>query len=459
MERNENTILDREQLIDLLLDGEAFYDKYKRNKRLATHTLGCKVNSYETESMIEMFKLKGYEVVSEDDFADICIINTCTVTNLSDRKSRQIIRRVKKHNPNAIIAAVGCYVQVAEDKVKEIEAIDVIAGTKDKYNIVELCEEFAREQDRVARVSDIMKNREFDESEISETDGMTRAYIKIQEGCNNFCSYCIIPYARGPIRSRLMENIIKEVKRLVDNGYKEVVLTGIHVGSYGKDLGEQRLVDVIEEVAKVEGVERIRLSSLEPTYITHDFLERMKSIDSFCPHFHLSLQSGCDTVLKRMNRKYNTKEYLEAVNDIRSFYPNAAITTDIIVGFPGETDEEFETTVEFVGKIKFAEVHVFRYSPRSGTVAAERKDQVDGNVKNERSKKLIELVESLSEEFKKSQLEKIYDVLFEQSEDGYVVGHTKNYLKVGIEGQIAEGEIAAVKLEKVSRNFIIGILN
>jgi threonylcarbamoyladenosine tRNA methylthiotransferase MtaB len=445
--------------VDINLDSKEFFEKHGRKKTVFTFTLGCKVNSYETESMIEKFEAKGYEVVSEEEFADVCIINTCTVTNLSDRKSRQVIRRVKKHNPNAIVAAVGCYVQVAEDKVREIEEIDVIAGTKDKYKIVELCEEFAREQHKIAVVSDIMKNRVFDESEISETDGMTRAYIKIQEGCNNFCSYCIIPYARGPIRSRLMENIVKEVKRLVSNGYKEVVLTGIHVGSYGKDLGEQRLVDVIEEVANVEGVDRIRLSSLEPTYITHDFLERMKSIDSFCPHFHLSLQSGCDSVLQRMNRKYNTKEYLDAVDDIRSFYPDAAITTDIIVGFPGETDEEFKTTVEFVKTVRFAEVHVFRYSPRSGTVAAERKDQVDGNVKNERSKILIDVVEMLSNEFKKSQLGKSYDVLFEQHENGHVVGHTKNYLKVGIEGEIEEGAIASVKLEKVLGNLLIGILN
>ena len=448
--------------VDLLLNNSEFYNKYNRKKIVAVFTLGCKVNHYETEAMIEKFVEKGYELADNHDYADVYIVNTCTVTNLSDRKSRQLIRKAKRINPKAIIGVVGCYAQVAPEEVAKISEIDVIAGTKDKYRILELCEEFQANKTKIVEVTDIMLNNKFDETEITQTEGRTRAYIKIQEGCNNFCSYCIIPYARGPIRSRELKNIIHEVNQLVKEGFKEMVLTGIHVASYGKDLGEERLIDVIEAIGEISGVERIRLSSLEPTYVTLDFLQRVSVIKSFCPHFHLSLQSGSDTVLKRMNRKYTTKLYSDVVNSIRKYYPLAAITTDIIVGFPGETDEEYMQTVEFVKNIEFSDVHVFRYSPRTGTPAAERKDQVDGNVKNDRSKALIEVVEILNEKFNKKFIDETVEVLFEQEENSCMIGHTMNYLKVRTEVpknlKLQEGSIHKILIKKNNKSLLIGIL-
>ncbi|KGG81360.1 30S ribosomal protein S12 methylthiotransferase [Caloranaerobacter azorensis H53214] len=429
-------------------------------KTVAFYTLGCKVNQYETEAMAELFKKEGYNVVDAEDKADIYVINTCTVTNLGDRKSRQFIRRAKRKNRKAIIAVVGCYVQVSPDEVFEIEDVDLVIGTNDKNKIVELCEEVKEKHKRIKIVEDIMKVREFEEMPINEVEGKTRAFVKIQEGCNQYCSYCIIPYARGPVRSRKLQNIIKEVEKLSKSGFKEIVLTGIHVASYGKDLGDIRLIDVIEVIHDIEGIERIRLSSLEPTIITEEFMDRLIKLPKVCNHFHLSLQSGSNTVLKRMNRKYTTEEYLSIVKLIRKYMSDVGLTTDIIVGFPGETDEEFEETYNFVKEIGFSRIHVFKYSPREGTPAAKFKNQVDGKIKAERSRKLIELGEELNKVFNRRFIGKIMNVLFEEKvrgATGLMEGYTTNYIRVMAKGDISiEGEILPVKMNRISGENLIG---
>ncbi|MTI49388.1 MAG: tRNA (N(6)-L-threonylcarbamoyladenosine(37)-C(2))-methylthiotransferase MtaB [Firmicutes bacterium] len=429
-------------------------------KTVAFYTLGCKVNQYETQAMSELFQKNGYEVVDPSERADVYVINTCTVTNLGDRKSRQFIRRSKKKNQDAIIGVVGCYSQISPNEVLEIEGVDIILGTKDRSKIVELCEKVREEHKKINLVEDIMQVREFEELAIEEVKGKTRANLKIQEGCNQYCSYCIIPYARGLIRSRKLENIIAEVKKLAKNGFKEIILTGIHVASYGKDLGEIRLIDVLETIHDIDGIERIRLSSLEPTLVTEEFMKRLTKLSKVCDHFHLSLQSGCDSVLKRMNRKYTTGEYKEIVNIIRKYMPNVAITTDIIVGFPGETEEEFRKTYEFVKDIKFTKIHVFKYSPRTGTPAAKYKNQVDGNIKNERSHMLIELGESLTNEFISNLIGETVEVLFEDNSNdkkGYIEGYTTNYIKTLAKGDDREKEtIQKVKVNGVDDENILG---
>lgn len=429
-------------------------------KTVAFYTLGCKVNQYETEAMAELFQKNGYTVVNTEDKADVYVINTCTVTNLGDRKSRQFIRRAKRMNKDAIVAVVGCYVQVSPDEVFEIEDVDLVIGTSDKNKIVELCEEVKEKNKRMKIVEDIMKVREFEEMSIDEVKGKTRAFIKIQEGCNQYCSYCIIPYARGPVRSRNLENIVREVGKLGQKGFKEIVLTGIHVASYGKDLGDIRLIDVIEAIHYVEGIERIRLSSLEPTIITEDFMNRLSKLPKVCDHFHLSLQSGSNTVLKRMNRKYTTEEYLSIVKLIRKYMPDVGLTTDIIVGFPGETDEEFEETYDFVKEVGFSRIHVFKYSPREGTPAAKFKNQVDGTIKTERSKKLIELGERLTKTFNERFVGKIMDVLFEEEvkgKSGLMEGYTTNYIRVAALGDNSiEGRILPVRMDRISGENLTG---
>ncbi|WP_427339532.1 tRNA (N(6)-L-threonylcarbamoyladenosine(37)-C(2))-methylthiotransferase MtaB [Caloranaerobacter sp. DY30410] len=429
-------------------------------KTVAFYTLGCKVNQYETEAMAKLFKKNGYTVVNAEDKADVYVINTCTVTNLGDRKSRQFIRRAKRMNKESIVAVVGCYVQVSPDEVFEIEDVDLVIGTSDKNKIVKLCEEVKEKNKRIKIVEDIMKVREFEEMSIDEVNGKTRAFIKIQEGCNQYCSYCIIPYARGPVRSRNLQNIVKEVEKLGRRGFKEIVLTGIHVASYGKDLGDIRLIDVIEAIHDIDGIERIRLSSLEPTIVTEEFMSRLSKLPKVCDHFHLSLQSGSNTVLKRMNRKYTTEEYLSIVKLIRKYMPDVGLTTDIIVGFPGETDEEFEETYNFVKEVGFSRIHVFKYSPREGTPAAKFKNQVDGTVKTERSRKLIELGERLNKIFNERFIGKIMDVLFEEEvkgKSGLMEGYTTNYIRVMAKGDISiEGEILPVKMNKISGENLIG---
>lgn len=335
-------------------------------KKVAFYTLGCKVNQYETEAMIEAFETAGYQTVKYEEYADVYIINTCTVTNMGDKKSGQIIRRALESNHDAFIAAVGCYSQISPDKVIEIPGVKLVVGTSERVRIVELVEYAMNKKEKINMVSDIMKAREFEELSINNYKSRTRAILKIQEGCDQYCSYCIIPYARGHIRSRKPESIIDEVNKLSQNGFKEIVLTGIHVGSYGRDLGGTSLIDIIERVHQVDGIERIRMSSVEPKAISDEFITRLSRLPKICRHFHLSLQSGCDETLRRMNRKYTTEEYLKVVNHIREIFTDVAIATDLIVGFPGETEEEFKSTVEFVKKIGFSSMHVFKYSPREG---------------------------------------------------------------------------------------------
>ncbi len=428
--------------------------------KVAFYTLGCKVNQYETEAMEEIFEKKGYTIVNEDDIADIYVINTCTVTNLSDRKSRQFISRAKKLNKDAIIAVVGCYSQVSPDEVSKIEGVDVVIGTTDRNRILELCEKVKEDNEKINIVRNVKTQKEFETINIDDIKSKTRAYIKIQDGCNQFCSYCIIPYARGPIRSRSLDDIIKETKKLAYGGFKEVVLTGIHVASYGKDIDKIPLTKVLEEVGKVDGIERIRLSSLEPTLIDEDFMKSIVKIGKVCDHFHLSLQSGSDTVLKRMNRKYTTAEYRDIVNLIRKYMPKAGITTDIIVGFPGETEEEFNETLEFVKEIGFSRIHVFKYSPRRGTPAAKYESQIDGNIKNIRSERLIALGEELMLEFNKKMLDSTLSVLFEEeskNEKGYIEGYTTNYVRVKSKKDPSTiGKIVDVKIKMAKNDFLLG---
>ena len=369
----------------------------------------------------------GYEVVDFETKADIYIINTCTVTNMADKKSRQMLRRVKEINPEAILVAVGCYAQVAKEKLEQIPEIDLILGINEKNDIVKYVEQASKN----TYVSDVLHQTEFlDFGDVTYTE-KTRAVIKVQDGCNQFCSYCIIPYARGRIRSRKPESVIKEITDVAKEGIKEVVITGIHIASYGKDFNtEYRLIDLLEEIQKVDGIQRIRLGSLEPTLITEEFVTRLKKLSKICDHFHLSLQSGCDETLKRMNRKYTTNQFRHVVELLRNAYPEVHLTTDVIVGFPGETEEEFNKTYEFLKEIKFYKMHVFKYSPRSGTVAAKMPNQIDGNVKEERSNKLIELSDKNEKEYNQQYIGKEVEVLLEEREGEYLKGHTTNYMVV-----------------------------
>ena len=396
-------------------------------KTVAFCTLGCKVNQYETNAMMQKMIEAGYEVVDFETKADIYIINTCTVTNMADKKSRQMLRRVKEINPEAILVAVGCYAQVAKEKLEQIPEIDLILGINEKNDIVKYVEQASKN----TYVSDVLHQTEFlDFGDVTYTE-KTRAVIKVQDGCNQFCSYCIIPYARGRIRSRKPESVIKEITDVAKEGIKEVVITGIHIASYGKDFNtEYRLIDLLEEIQKVDGVQRIRLGSLEPTLITEEFVTRLKKLSKICDHFHLSLQSGCDETLKRMNRKYTTNQFRHVVELLRNAYPEVHLTTDVIVGFPGETEEEFNKTYEFLKEIKFYKMHVFKYSPRSGTVAAKMPNQIDGNIKEERSNKLIELSDKNEEEYNQKYIGKEVEVLLEEREGEYLKGHTTNYMVV-----------------------------
>ena len=400
-------------------------------KKVAFYTLGCKVNQYETEAMLELFEKEGYEKAETEDYADVYVINTCTVTHMSDRKSRQYIRRMKKKNPDAIIAVVGCYSQVSPEEILSIDEVNLVMGTNDRKKIVEEVKKIDASR-KVSTVDDIMKVKAFEEIEINKTNGKTRAFMKIQDGCDRFCSYCLIPYARGHIRSRKIENVIEEIKKVVEEGINEVVITGIHIASYGRDFKGKNigLIDLLEEINKIQGLHRIRLGSIEPTIITDEFVERLSKLDKICDHFHLSLQSGCTETLKRMNRRYTTEEFRDVTKRLRAKFPNAALTTDIIVGFPGETDDEFNTTYEFLKDIAFYKMHIFKYSQRKGTKAAVMPNQVDGKIKEERSKKLIELSNENEYNYNKKYIGKQVEVLFEEREGEYLKGHTTNYIVV-----------------------------
>lgn len=420
-------------------------------QKVAFHNLGCKVNSYEMDYMLQMLQKKGYQIVPFDESADIYIVNTCSVTNIADRKSRQILHRAKKQNPEAIVVALGCYVQTGKERALEDECIDLAIGNNKKKDIVPILEEFLRAREvntleRRSEIIDINHTSEYEQMELSETAEHTRAYIKIQDGCNQFCSYCIIPFARGRVRSRKQEDVISEIRGLVANGYQEFVLTGIHISSYGVDFaGEnyntseskgEALLALIREIAKLEGVLRIRLGSLEPTIVTMEFAKALSQIEQLCPHFHLSLQSGCDETLKRMNRQYTTSDYKKCVEILRTAFDQPAITTDIITGFPGESEEEFTKTVAFVKEIRFFETHIFPYSKRAGTVAAGMGGQLTEAVKKERARILIELDAEISKQYRASFIGKEQTVLLEEEKEigkeTYFAGHTERYVKVAV---------------------------
>lgn len=429
-------------------------------RKVALYTLGCRVNQYETEAITESFIKKGYEVADFNEFADVYIINTCTVTSIGDKKSRQMIRKAKKMNPEAVVAAAGCYAQVAPDEVSQIEGVDIIVGTEDKNKIVDMVDEFKQGKQQIRHVDNIMSIREFEELEIDEYQDKTRAFLKIQDGCDKFCSYCMIPYARGPVRSRKPENIINEVKKISQNGFKEIILSGIHVASYGKDLNGPGLVDIMEMIAGVDEIERIRLGSVDPTFFTRDTIERLSKIDKLCPHFHLSLQSGSDSTLKRMNRHYTTIEYKNAVENLRENFDDVSITTDIIVGFPGETDEEFNETYNFLSDIKLSKMHIFKYSPRKGTKAASYSNQVSPDIKEKRSKLLIELDEKQEKDFACKFIGKTMDVLFEENDGDTYSGYTRNYIRVKCKSKKdLTGQILNVIIREYKEGFVTGDIN
>lgn len=404
-------------------------------KKAAFHNLGCKVNAYETEAMQEMLEKAGYEIVPFKEGADVYVINTCTVTNIADRKSRQMLHRARKLNPEAVVVAAGCYVQAQEGK--EIDpCIDIVIGNNHKKDLVHILEEYKKE--RLVEVEDIGRTREYESLQLTKTGEHTRAYIKVQDGCNQFCTYCIIPYARGRVRSRELNDVAAEVRALAENGYREVVLTGIHLSSYGIDFdGQRHLLELIRAVHEIDGIMRIRLGSLEPGIVTEEFAKTLASMPKFCPHFHLSLQSGCDATLKRMNRRYTSGEYYEKCVLLRKYFDNPALTTDVIVGFPGETEEEFEQSLAFVDKVDFYETHIFKYSKRAGTKAAAMPDQVDEQVKTARSAAMLELNERKQKAYEASFIGKEVEVLIEEEAviggRNVQTGHTKEYIKIALE--------------------------
>mgnify|MGYP004533648981 FL=1 len=385
--------------------------------------------------MAQKFLENGYEICELEENPNVVVVNTCTVTNIADRKSRQVLRKVKEENPQSIIVAVGCYVQVAKETVENMKEIDLCLGNVEKKDIVKKVEEYMKKnQKENIEIIDVNKETEFQEMGAITFSEKTRATVKVQDGCNNFCTYCLIPFARGRIRSRKKENVIEEVKKIAEKGIKEIVITGIHIASYGKDFDNNyRLIDLLEDLDKIDGIERIRLGSLEPTIVTKEFAERLSKLDSICNQFHLSLQSGCDETLKRMNRKYSCDEFFKVTEILREYFKDVNLTTDIIVGFPGETNEEFESTYEFLSKIKFYKMHIFKYSPREGTLAAKMTNQIDGNIKEERSQKLIELSNKNEREYNEKYIGKSVEVLFEEEKDGLWSGYTKNYVRVFVE--------------------------
>ena len=458
--------------------------------RVKFYTLGCKVNTYETEAMEQQFLTYGYEL--SGDIADIYVINTCSVTNIAERKSRQMIRRAKELNPKATVVVCGCYAQTSKEEIEKMPEVDIVIGINEKTNIVKITEEYLknnniendvnREENKksgIIKVSDVMHQNEYLDFGTTTYTELNRAVVKVQDGCDRFCSYCIIPYARGKVRSRNPESILREITKIAQSGIKEVVITGIHLASFGKDFkvddeikfrkefgysenyerfnpkddlhtGGFRLIELLEQINKVKGIERIRLGSLEPKLITEEFIYRLSKLNKICDHFHLSLQSGCDKTLKDMNRRYTTEEFENSANLLRKVYPNVSLTTDVIVGFPGETDEDFEKTYEYLKKIKFYKMHIFKYSPKKGTVAKNMKNQIDGKVKEERSSKLIELSDKNQNEYNEKYIGKEVKVLFEEYKNGYFKGHTSNYIMVNVkEDKINENKIVNNILEVI----------
>lgn len=417
-------------------------DKTERGymgKKVALHNLGCKVNAYETEAMQEMLERAGYTIVPFKEGADVYVINTCTVTNIADRKSRQMLHRARKMNPEAIVVAAGCYVQAQAEHGEIDECIDIVIGNNKKKDLIPLLEQYFQKREKENAVIDINHTKEYEELHLSKTGEHTRAYIKVQDGCNQFCTYCIIPYARGRVRSRSLESVLEEVRNLAAHGYREVVLTGIHLSSYGIDLKDTDLLRLILAVHEIEGIERIRLGSLEPRIITEEFARTIAALPKMCPHFHLSLQSGCNATLRRMNRRYSAEEYFEKCELLRKYFDNPALTTDVIVGFPGETEEEFEESRAFVDKVNFYETHIFKYSRREGTKAAVMKDQIPEQEKAKRSAVMIEMGQKKQADFEKSFAGKQVEVLVEEKVQvegtEYWIGHTKEYMKVALQSE------------------------
>lgn len=439
-------------------------------------TLGCKANQYETNAMEQSFLKSGYDIVNDSDVPDICVVNTCSVTNIAERKSRQMLRRMKELNKKAIVVACGCYSQVGKDELEKMPEVDIIVGVNDKNNIVEIVEKYIKQSEKIEEVSDVMHEKEFQDFGTTTYTELTRAVVKIQDGCDRFCSYCIIPYARGRVRSRDADSILKEIEAISKQGIKEVVLTGIHIASYGKDFTDEkvkeyrekygykgdyikfdpkddlhtggfRLIELLEQIEKVTDIERIRIGSLEPKLINEEFVKRLANLNKICEHFHLSLQSGCNETLKRMNRRYTVEEFEESAKLLRKYFKDVKLTTDIIVGFPGETEEEFNKTYDFLKKIKFYKMHIFKYSIRKGTVAEKMPNQVDGKLKEERSKILIELSNKNEEEYNQELIGKVVDVLFEERKKEYFEGHTKNYIMVKVKTtENLQNEIKKVKI-------------
>ena len=453
------------------------------------YTLGCKVNTYETEAMEQQFMTYGYDL-SEGN-ADIYVINTCAVTNIAERKSRQMIRRAKEQNPKALIVVCGCYAQTSKEEIEKMLEVDIVIGVNEKTNIVKIVEDYLNKNNiistnmdvkssnsNIVQVSDVMHQNNYLDFGTTTYTELNRAVVKVQDGCDRFCSYCIIPYARGKVRSRNPESVLREIVQIAQDGIKEVVITGIHLASFGKDFSDEdakkyrqtfgynqdftpfdpkndlhtggfRLIELLEQINKVKGIERIRLGSLEPKLITREFVTRLSKLEKICPHFHLSLQSGCNKTLKDMNRRYTTEEFENSANLLRKVYPEVALTTDIIVGFPNETDEDFEKTYEFLKKIRFYKMHIFKYSPKKGTVAIKMKNQIDGKVKEERSKKLIELSNKNQNEYNESYIGKTVKVLFEEYKNVYFKGHTANYIMVNAKGNLTDESKIANKILNV----------
>ena len=419
-------------------------------KTVAFHTLGCKVNTYESNAMLKIFQDAGYQEVDFKEVADVYVINTCTVTNTGDSKSRQMIRKAIRKNPEAVVCAVGCYSQVAPEDIEQIEGIGVVLGTQYRKEIVDLVEEYQKTNQKIVKVDSVKNLRKFEDLNIDRFKN-TRAFLKIQDGCNNFCTYCIIPYARGRVRSRKPESVLKQAELLVSRGYVEIVLTGIHTAGYGEDLENYSFYDLLVDLVKIKGLKRLRISSIETSQITDEIIDLIGSNDIIVDHLHVPLQSGCDATLKRMNRKYITEQYLEKINKIRSYLPNIAFTTDVIVGFPGETDEEFQATYDFIKKVNYSQLHVFPYSPRKNTPAAKMKDQVNDQVKHQRVERLLELSKQLNYDFAMKQIDKTLKVLFEKRLGDYLIGHASDYLQVKVKtNENLIGEIVNIKIEKYS---------
>lgn len=424
-------------------------------------TLGCRVNQYETEAMTEKFIKEGYEVVNFDRCADVYVINTCTVTNMGDKKSRQMIHRARRKNPNAIIAVVGCYSQVSPQEVSKIEGVDIVLGTRNKGDILYWVNRAEKENKSFIEIDGVLKNNTFENLNIEKYQHRTRAFLKIQDGCNRFCSYCLIPFARGAVCSKEPGAVLTEVKKLAENNFKEIILSGIHIASYGSDLqGNWNLMRILQEVDKIDGVERVRIGSIDPKFFTHEVIDRIGSLQKLCPHFHISLQSGCDTTLERMNRRYTTSEYEDVLNNLRKNISGLSITTDVIVGFPGETQEEFDNTYKFLKRIELSKMHVFKYSPREGTKAAVMDNQVDGNIKEERSSRLIELDGILEKKFMDEFLGRDMDVLYERQLPGredFYEGYTPNYIKViAKSAENLEDSIIKTRLVSTEKGYMNG---